>query len=112
MKQKFRAAEILIALVVPTSTASAQRPAGPLMGTGNPGKIPVPPENPVQPTAKSCRQANRRLNQLAALPESVNEIPKFTTHVTETVRAQISKVRGDPARSANGVLLFQAARRS
>jgi len=60
----------------------------------------VPPENSVQPTAKSYRQANRRLNQLAALPESVNEIPKFTTHVTETVRAQISKVRGDPARSA------------
>lgn len=38
----------------------------------------VPPDNSVQPTAKSCRQANRRLNQLAALPELVNEIPKFT----------------------------------
>ena len=52
MKQKFRAAEILIALVVPTSTASAQRPAGPLMGTGIPArflsllKIPYnPPRN-------------------------------------------------------------------
>ena len=38
----------------------------------------VAPENSVQPTAKSYRQANRRPNQLGALPDLVNEIPKFT----------------------------------
>ena len=47
MKQKIRAAEILIALVVLTSMAS-ERPVGPLMGTGcsSPDRCaPVPPEN-------------------------------------------------------------------
>ena len=61
----------------------------------------VAPENSEQTTAKSYRQANRRPNELGALPELVNEIPKFTDVCTETARAQISKAQGDAARTAN-----------
>jgi|SRR5215469_1584414 len=36
----------------------------------------VPPENSVQPTAKSYRQPNRRLNQLAARVSLMSSLPR------------------------------------
>ena len=68
----------------------------------------VPPENSRQPIAEVLSSIpNRRLNRLAALPESDERNSLMCTTQRDSLGANLSKAQGDAARGAMGFGFFR-----